>query len=75
MLEFNQILVTSGFFIKKGGCKMKKFMNWLKSEESGQGMVEYALIIALVAVALIAGLVLLRGGINNVFKDVNDNLS
>ena len=25
---------------------MKKMMNWLKNEESGQGMVEYALIIA-----------------------------
>ena len=34
---------------------MKKFMNWMIQEESGQGMVEYGLIIVLVAlVAMVA---------------------
>jgi len=33
---------------------MKKLFKWLASEESGQGMVEYGLILALVAVAVIA---------------------
>jgi len=53
---------------------MKKFMNWLKSEESGQGMVEYALIIALVAVLLVGALVALRGGISDTFNDAVNNL-
>jgi pilus assembly protein Flp/PilA len=32
---------------------MKKMLNWLSNEESGQGMVEYGLIIAGVAVAIV----------------------
>ena len=40
---------------------------WL--EESGQGLVEYALIIALVAVGLIAILLVLRNSIGDVFNN------
>ena len=47
--------------------------NWFESEE-GQGLVEYALIIVLVSIALIAGLTLLAGGINNVFTTINTTL-
>ncbi len=43
----------------------------LKNEE-GQGMAEYALIIALVAIALIAGLGTLQGGISDVFTRIVD---
>ncbi|MGI6143485.1 MAG: Flp family type IVb pilin [bacterium] len=39
----------------------------LWQEEEGQGMVEYGLIIALVAVVLIGALVGLRGGLENIF--------
>lgn len=35
---------------------MKNLMNWFISEESGQGMVEYALILALVAI-IVAGFI------------------
>lgn len=35
---------------------MKKFVNWFTGEESGQSMVEYGLIIGLVAVVLISAL-------------------
>ena len=48
-------------------------MDWLK-EESGQGMVEYALIIALVAVALVIALGNLKGGIEGTFKEVTEKL-
>jgi pilus assembly protein Flp/PilA len=40
----------------------------------GQGMLEYALIIALVAVVVIAGLVLLGPQIAGLFNQVNNNL-
>jgi len=40
----------------------------------GQGMLEYALIIALVAVVVIAALVLLGPQIANLFSTVNNNL-
>ncbi len=43
-------------------------------EESGQGMVEYGLIIALVAVAVIAVLSALGGSIGEIFTKVSDKL-
>lgn len=33
---------------------MREFISWLKEEESGQGMVEYGVIVALVVVIAIA---------------------
>ncbi len=53
---------------------MKKMMEWLKHEESGQGMVEYGLIISLVAVALIGALFALRGQIGGIFTGVQDEI-
>lgn len=50
---------------------MKRF--W--TNEKGQGMVEYGLIIALVAVVVIAGLTLLGGKANNMFGDLTNKLS
>jgi pilus assembly protein Flp/PilA len=43
---------------------LSRFLN----DESGQGLVEYALIIALVAIGLIAILTVLRNSIGTVFK-------
>ena len=54
---------------------MKKFMNWFASEESGQGMVEYGLIIALIAVVLIAVLTALGGGLKNIFQKITDTIN
>ena len=52
---------------------MKRLFALFGSEE-GQGLVEYALIIALVAVVLIAGLVALRGGIETAFTNITASL-
>jgi Flp pilus assembly protein, pilin Flp len=49
---------------------MGKLLNWLKDEESGQGMVEYGLIIALVAVVLIGTLAALSGKLDTLFTDL-----
>ena len=43
-------------------------------EEDGQGMVEYGLIIALIAVAVIVALGALGGGIKRIFENVNAEL-
>lgn len=48
--------------------------NFLKNEE-GQGMVEYGLILALVAVVVIIALTALGNGINGIFGDVSDALA
>jgi pilus assembly protein Flp/PilA len=45
---------------------LKKFFN----DEAGQGMVEYGLIIALVAVVLIAALTLMGGNLKGMFETV-----
>ena len=43
-------------------------------DESGQGMVEYALIIALIAVAVIVAVLALGGAIKGKFNDTSDEL-
>lgn len=48
-------------------------LNWLK-DENGQGMVEYGLIIGLIAIAVIAVLVILGPRIANLFQQVNDQI-
>jgi len=53
---------------------MKKFLNWFKNEESGQGMVEYALIIGLVAVVLIVALGVMSGSIGDIFERISGKL-
>lgn len=44
-------------------------------EENGQGMVEYGLIIALVAVVLIGTLVAMNGGFNNVLGQIRNSVN
>ncbi|AEE90812.1 Flp/Fap pilin component [Tepidanaerobacter acetatoxydans Re1] len=53
---------------------MRNFLNWFTSEESGQGMVEYGLIIALVAVILIVALQGMTDGLESIFGEVTDAL-
>jgi pilus assembly protein Flp/PilA len=47
---------------------------YLFTRTRGQGMLEYALIIALVAIVVIAALILLGPQIANIFNNVNNNL-
>ncbi|MEZ4627539.1 MAG: Flp family type IVb pilin [Firmicutes bacterium HGW-Firmicutes-9] len=49
---------------------MKRFL----MNEEGQGMVEYGLIIALVAVVVIAAIALLGNGVKNTFTNVTNSL-
>lgn len=43
--------------------------------EKGQGLVEYALILVLVAIVVIAALLILGPMIGNTFSDINNSLS
>ena len=49
---------------------MWKFVKSVFRKDEGQSLVEYALIIALVAVVLIGGLQALQGGITGAFNNV-----
>jgi pilus assembly protein Flp/PilA len=56
---------------------MKKLMMRLATlihSEKGQGMVEYGLIIGLIAVVLIGALGLITGGLQNIFGDISTAL-
>ena len=51
-------------------------MKWLRKieREDGQSLVEYALIIALVAIVLVASLTALQGGVAGVFTTITGSL-
>ena len=46
-----------------------------RTGEAGQGMVEYALILCLVAVIMIAVLISLGGGYRNLYSDIENGLA
>ena len=46
----------------------------LRSGESGQDLVEYALVVALIAFGATAGMQSLASGINSAFSDVSSDL-
>lgn len=52
---------------------MRKMLDFLK-DENGQGMVEYGLIIALIAIVVIAALTILGPKIAKMFNGVNEQL-
>lgn len=54
---------------------IKKSMKWLASEESGQGMVEYGLIIALVSVAAIVALGLVGNQLRDMFNSLTNKIT
>ena len=53
---------------------MRAVLGGLIADESGQGLVEYAIIVALVAVGLIAILVVFRNSVGNVFNTSRNEL-
>lgn len=54
---------------------MKEMFKSLLSDESGQGMAEYGLILALVAVVVVGALTLLGNGISDKFDEVKGKLT
>jgi pilus assembly protein Flp/PilA len=53
---------------------MKKLLVWLRKEESGQGMVEYGLILALIAVVVIFAVRAIGTNANATFENIADEL-
>ncbi len=45
------------------------------SDDEGQGLVEYALIIAVIAIAVIVAMIFLRGQLQNIFSNIGNNLT
>ncbi len=53
---------------------MEKIRNFFK-DESGANMVEYALLVALIGIALIGTLTILQGGIDTAFQNAAKTIS
>lgn len=56
---------------------LKHYLNLVNrlNDEEGQGLVEYALILVLVAIAVILVLGFLGDEVNNVFNEIKDTLA
>ena len=50
-------------------------MRTFLQDDEGQGLVEYALIIAVIAIAVIVAMIFLRGQLQNLFSNVGNNLT
>ena len=61
--------------ILMGEDQMRKLIETLWKEESGQDLTEYALLLVLVALAAIGSLGTLATAINNVFSTAGSNLT
>lgn len=62
-------IVVGGHDLDAGRCRT------MKRDQSGQGLVEYALILVLVAIVVIAVMMLLGPVIGNVFSTISNNVS
>jgi pilus assembly protein Flp/PilA len=60
---------------EKGGKMMLHRFFTMFQDEEGQGLVEYALIILLVAIAVIGLLTALGGNVGNTFSTISSSLS
>ena len=47
---------------------------WLRDDD-GQGLVEYALIISVIAIAVIVAMIFLRDQLQNIFSNIGNNLT
>jgi pilus assembly protein Flp/PilA len=50
------------------------WMLWIKDRQAGQGMVEYALILALVALIVIVALIATGGQLINLFSNISKTM-
>ena len=44
-------------------------------DDEGQGLVEYTLIIAVIAIAVIVAMIFLRGQLQNIFSNIGNDLT
>ena len=60
---------------EKEKSKMKEAMKWITEEESGQGMVEYIIVVGLVALAAVAGFRMLGTNISTKARNLANQIN
>jgi pilus assembly protein Flp/PilA len=76
ILEFPAVPhIMSLSLIKRNSEERRKYPMLFAPKERGQGLVEYALILVLVAIVVIAALMILGPIIGNTFSTINSSLS
>jgi pilus assembly protein Flp/PilA len=70
-IEFKHRFVWS----EKGASMLKDLIKRFGDDEEGAAAIEYALIAALIAIAIIAGATILGGGMNKMFTDLGNYVS
>jgi len=53
---------------------VSRVLEFIRNDE-GQGLVEYALIIAVIAIAVIVAMIFLKGQLQNIFSNIGNNLT
>lgn len=66
---------TEIYLRSRGGETMINKMRNLIIEEEGQGMTEYGLVLGVIAIAVVAILVTMRGQIQSLFQQASDKLT
>lgn len=61
--------------VTKAFLSVQSLLNRVRSNDSGATAIEYGLIAALIALALMAGATLLGGGLDQLFEDIADRLA
>ena len=62
------------YLFVEGRLSVRKLSSWIVRDENGQGLTEYALIMAFVSIALVAGLVGMRNALESTFQGASDTL-
>jgi pilus assembly protein Flp/PilA len=59
------------------GCRAPEgaLMGRFWTEESGQGLVEYALIIAVISITIIVAMIFMKDQLSNQFSNIGNNLT
>lgn len=51
-----------------------RLRNWLVEQQEGQGLIEYAILVAVIAVAVIVTLIAIGGWVSKTFGNLNTKL-
>ena len=68
---------TEGEYSSRRHCQLalvQKFLATLRRDEEGQGLAEYALILALIAIIAIIALIFLGGQVSSILSNVGNSI-